>query len=1482
MATRIKLRRDTTQNWTTVNPILANGEMGIEADTRRAKLGDGATAWNDLKYAFTDQLRIDGKTVNSEMGVSIASQDPETWISTVRARGNWAGTDGVAYDSMGNLYLSGWEEYGYNDLDQGSGKAFLTKFDSKGQILWSKYTNLTGYSVGGGVVVDSADNVSVITADWDNSFFAVTQYTEDGEQVWQKTYTDSYDYALGFSLAVDSNDDIVVVGFRGDEAHGDQTALFAMKIDGADGSVTWTKNMGSTYRSPRQPSLAVDGDNNVIVAVWDTANDSGHVNVVKLASTGILVWSKLVWNPENEWDGFELSLGSLDADELGNIYFVGSYVVPGYITDIQGDRRDGRAGLIFKMNSDSVVQWSRIVGPGDCSDMGAQIVYKAGRLYATFQTERAYYKNDFVRNEISDLTTQEIVLACYDTANGKVLWQNNFGPEMLWGWSNPTGSPSNEQDNNSMNYAGRMIAVYKDYVAMAGQAGEYSRADDNETRSYGFVAQLPADGTEMDLDGWIYNTSKHRGLYAKVRTNNSSEYAVSNITNISAMNGAWGSQDTADNVRIDLLASGANQWDFKPNGDLALPVGGNIELSRPTQGSINAIGYFDSDELDGLFQYFNSVTTDADGNQYYVGTWNAHENDVDTGNGDSALPLVVKVNAQGQIEWKSRLSNRSLFEEDAVLGSGRAVAYDPSSGRIVVVCNDSGEGTADQMLIVDIDPVNGDVVESHRFAGPDDVKASGIAINTQGERFITGTIQGDNSISFTITNTMAVVGHNDTAMVPRTVFAGHEGPSWKNGTNGWGLAGASGYVTNDLNTIDYYENVSGTTRNGSGATFTVEYNSGSYAVTVISAGIHYLPGHEIKVLGSLLGGVNGDNDLIITVDSLLDPNIGDIDAVTASGTASETGSFPYTPITGSNINTGTGFTISVQVNANTTTNNLTVYHYDGGSGYVVNDVITFPGTSFGGTSTATDVVIKALQVGGYTGDVQPVENTGYTVIQRGVSPLTYARLQFSGGADFTSGGPDYRLKHNTDANTFLAKFVSTATTSTSLVWAKWIEKSNYDKGVAVDYDSEGNLYWASMVVDEGVVGSGEGFLYRPLVTKLSSTGTALWSKTFGIDGNEGYTIGLQVDSEDYVVLGFQAYRNFIWDYYDPVIRRITGDGDALWTKSYLGMYGAEGNGGGLALDSDDNIYVTIDNYDGEDTASWAIKLDIQYGREIWQQEISHEGRDIGHGFNDQSNAIATDGKKYYIAKWTWDIDGNEGNALAVALPADGSADDTEHGPFAVHQAYYNNEGGTGDGGYDSPVVRNYNVTTATLTEVFNGNGLGNPDINRYKIQAWIESGPSSNYPVITKSDSGIVFGDGSVQNTSGQGIPQISHKRQNKLIRLKASDAGKHLYIQNDNNVITVPTYSEVQFPVGTVITVVNVSGGYVYIAADKDNYRTQLYCPALDGHEGAQNNINGIKFEDNGGGCLITLLKVEESYSNGSRWVVSGNNPSFFDNYNP
>jgi hypothetical protein len=59
MAERILIRRDTTNNWQSVNPVLSNGELGIEIkddNTRNIKIGDGSTSWNSLDYFFRNSV----------------------------------------------------------------------------------------------------------------------------------------------------------------------------------------------------------------------------------------------------------------------------------------------------------------------------------------------------------------------------------------------------------------------------------------------------------------------------------------------------------------------------------------------------------------------------------------------------------------------------------------------------------------------------------------------------------------------------------------------------------------------------------------------------------------------------------------------------------------------------------------------------------------------------------------------------------------------------------------------------------------------------------------------------------------------------------------------------------------------------------------------------------------------------------------------------------------------------------------------------------------------------------------------------------------------------------------------------------------------------------------------------------------------------------------------------------------------------------
>lgn len=79
MAYEIQIKRDITENWESVNPILAEGEFGFDVETKALKLGDGISHWIDLvnmnSYIILDDnniplpnksnLKFEGATVSS-------------------------------------------------------------------------------------------------------------------------------------------------------------------------------------------------------------------------------------------------------------------------------------------------------------------------------------------------------------------------------------------------------------------------------------------------------------------------------------------------------------------------------------------------------------------------------------------------------------------------------------------------------------------------------------------------------------------------------------------------------------------------------------------------------------------------------------------------------------------------------------------------------------------------------------------------------------------------------------------------------------------------------------------------------------------------------------------------------------------------------------------------------------------------------------------------------------------------------------------------------------------------------------------------------------------------------------------------------------------------------------------------------------------------------------------------------------------------
>lgn len=98
---RFACRRRTAASWTSLNEVLYKGEIGVETDTGRIKIGDGVSAWNDLLYAsiglFDPSGIADGDTLSWDASagcwvpgsVSLGASS----VSIIDAGGYFTGTD---------------------------------------------------------------------------------------------------------------------------------------------------------------------------------------------------------------------------------------------------------------------------------------------------------------------------------------------------------------------------------------------------------------------------------------------------------------------------------------------------------------------------------------------------------------------------------------------------------------------------------------------------------------------------------------------------------------------------------------------------------------------------------------------------------------------------------------------------------------------------------------------------------------------------------------------------------------------------------------------------------------------------------------------------------------------------------------------------------------------------------------------------------------------------------------------------------------------------------------------------------------------------------------------------------------------------------------------------------------------------------------------------------------------------------------------
>jgi hypothetical protein len=160
--------------------------------------------------------------------------------------------------------------------------------------------------------------------------------------------------------------------------------------------------------------------------------------------------------------------------------------------------------------------------------------------------------------------------------------------------------------------------------------------------------------------------------------------------------------------------------------------------------------------------------------------------------------------------------------------------------------------------------------------------------------------------------------------------------------------------------------------NGSGAVFTVARVGGFYTSVIDPGdssgnGQGYAPGDRVKILGSLLGGVDVTNDLTITVATV--DSAGSIDTFTYAGTASSGGG-TYANVS-QDATSSVTYTAPAQITVIRTGGSgaYSITLVGGGLGYAQGDTVTWYGTRFGGATPANDIVIQVDGVAFGTGAI---------------------------------------------------------------------------------------------------------------------------------------------------------------------------------------------------------------------------------------------------------------------------------------------------------------------------------------------------------------------------------------------------------------------------------------------------------------------------------------------------------------------------------
>ena len=185
---------------------------------------------------------VTGTTIGS-LFAAIAGES-DAYVAKYDADGNkvWTkqfgsdlhdGSNNIALDSSGNVYVTGTTSGSISDTNVGSDDAYVAKYDTDGTEVWTKQFGNDSLVEGIGVTVDPLGNAYVTGYTRGDLFGTnmgmvdayVAKYDTDGTEVWTKQFG-SDDRDIGFGIAADSSGNVYVTGHTNGDLFGRNTGTY--------------------------------------------------------------------------------------------------------------------------------------------------------------------------------------------------------------------------------------------------------------------------------------------------------------------------------------------------------------------------------------------------------------------------------------------------------------------------------------------------------------------------------------------------------------------------------------------------------------------------------------------------------------------------------------------------------------------------------------------------------------------------------------------------------------------------------------------------------------------------------------------------------------------------------------------------------------------------------------------------------------------------------------------------------------------------------------------------------------------------------------------------------------------------------------------------------------------------------------------------------------------------------------------------------